>query len=479
MMHTIVMIGLSLYRGYLKDGVLGSEFSYLKGYHDYQVDLRKGTQRRRRKSMNVQEMSTHFLAKMIYTEKVKAVVTSKKEETAQKIQEYLDDVLETNNYWNNTREATEVMFNTGGKVEKPIIKNGNIVIDFVTANKFYASEWDNKRVLSGQFEYTFKKNGYHYTKLTKYENKGDYYKITKRLFRSKTEMYIGDEINYNDVFSDDAVVTMQLEKSIPFTYTKPATTNNQVIGSPLGLPIWWNALDITADIDMIFDKKHEEVKYGGKKTAVPQFMMNTSIDSDGNKRSWYDDNDPTIIGLDVDPTELKGLSVNDLTTEIRHMTFIELMNHALDLYAVKIGLQAGTFRYDGKSIQTATQVISERSETFRTKKLHERNLEMGHVNLFRSIIDLANALDLDERVQSIPDDLKIEVQFDDSIIVDDDKTLEDMKADVDSGIVPPYKYLMKKYKLDDTEAKRWVEEAEGDLDFNALEGIEAADRDDT
>ena len=447
-MASIVDIGKCLYRGYLPDSALGfQDFGYLRGFHDYQVYTKRQTKKKRRKTLQVPKFTTEYLAKLIYTEKVTVNLTSESQvEIAKNLQSFIDDVVEENDYWTNTQGLTETMFNMGGKVEKPTIKDGKIFIEFITADKFYPLEWDNKVIYSGLFVNTFMKNGYYYTKLSWYERKkndeGIYYRVMKDLYKSNDKLKVGDKVPYNSVFEDPMTMNLTGFTSIPFTYTKTRIKNNQVLQSPLGLPLWFNAIDVIADIDLIFDTKFREVRYGGRQKVVPAYAMKQKIKADGKGGKEfdvvYDPDDETISSFNLDPNEKTG--VQDLTSPIR-IEFIELLNQSLDIFAIETGFSTGTFVFNGVSMKTATEVITEKESTFQTKVNQERALGEGHKNLFLSCLEYAIAFELDERVKTIPSDLEIKIEFDDSIILDNKIKREEARLEVQQGLRSDWNYL--------------------------------------
>ena len=397
---------------------------------------------------------------------------SENETVRDNIHEYLLEVLEDNDYWTNTSGLAEVMFNIGGAIEKPTIKNNAIKIEFIDGTQFDATDYDSGGITSGVFTSVFVKDGYYFTKLTKYTFKNGSYVIEKELYRAKSPDMIGEKINYNSYFDDINTFTLNNFKSVPFTYKKPRIKNNQVIDSPYGIPIWWNALDTIGDLDLIFDRKNTEVKWGGRQKVIPAYALKKHIDSVTKEQTTFaDPDDPTILGLDLDPenTQTKPM---DLTSDIRQEPFIQLLNQGLDLFGFQTGFSPGTFTSDGKSIQTATQVLTEKMATNQTKVNQEQGLLQQHKNLFMSIIELAHAFELDPRVSIIPDDLTFDIIFDDSVIIDKEKKLTDMKQDANDGYLPKYMYVMQKYKVDEEEAKRLIAEAKKEDDLAGLLAVE-------
>lgn len=480
--NAIIEIGKCLYQGYLPDSALTfGEYAYLRGFHDYLLYTRnKRGKKARRKTLQVPKFITQYLNKLIYTENVSMNLSSDNNpQLATQLNEYLTEVLEDNDYWTNTADLAETMWNLGGKIEYPTVKDNKISIEFVTANRFYPTSWNNKHIYEGTFVEKFKKKGYYYTKLTWIEYKGNTYRIKRELYKSKDGINLGDKESYKSMFKDPEVMYLHNFDSVPFSYCKPRIKNNQVLQTPLGLPVWFNSIDTIADIDLIFDTKFREVRYGGRQKVVPSYSLKQRVKkttSGGVEyETIYDPDDPTITAFNLDPNEKQ--SVVDLTSPIRDMSFINLLNQSFDIVGVQTGFSNGTFVFNGTSMKTATEVITERTSTYQTKVFHEHNLKEAHKNLFLSILEMTIAFELDDRVKTIPDDLKINIEFDDSVIIDKEKILEDMRADAMDEIIPVEDYVEKKYKLSPEKAIEKTRLAKKRNDDSALEAILNGDTD--
>ena len=115
----------------------------------------------------------------------------------------------------------------------------------------------------------------------------------------------------------------------------------------------------------------------------------------------------------------------------------------------KCGFGETYYRFNGGSVATATQVISENSTMFRTIKKHEIILEQALTELCRILLHLGNTalgLSLDEAV-------KISIDFDDSII--EDKATDfsrDMQL-LNAGIMNDWEFRMRWMNEDEATAK--------------------------
>ena len=121
----------------------------------------------------------------------------------------------------------------------------------------------------------------------------------------------------------------------------------------------------------------------------------------------------------------------------------------LNILSSKCGFGETYYRFDGGSVATATQVISENSTMFRTIKKHEVILFSVIEELCRILLRLGNTamnVGLDENV-------KVSIDFDDSIIVDTESQRAQDRQDVNMGVMSVLEYRMKWYGEDEDTAK--------------------------
>ena len=137
--------------------------------------------------------------------------------------------------------------------------------------------------------------------------------------------------------------------------------------------------------------------------------------------------------------------------------YIEGLNHKLNLLSQKVGLGNGYYRFDTAGGMTATEVVSKNSDTWRNRNKHAKVLREVLVDMMKGVLHLEKSVG---GYSGDPEALDYYVHFDDSIIVDDSKRLEDMKNDVLDGFVPKYMYIAEKYHITDDEAKKWLSEAQ-------------------
>lgn len=400
-----------------------------RGYHkpwhhiEYQT-IKDGTKTRNMDTMNMAKTSAAEMASLVYNEKCEISIGDDENETA----EFINDVLKKNKFDKKFQDFLEYSFAMGGMVIKPYVENDEIKLSFVTADCFIPIAWSNETITEGVFINETQKGKDKYTLLEWHtwelnQDTGELeYTVTNELYESGYGGDLGRPVSLDTLYPGlEPVVGMPNIKRTLFTYFKPNTANNIDTQSPLGIPIYANALPTMKSIDTAFDSFHREFRLGKKRILVPEAMIKTVIDERGQPQRYFDASDETYEAFagDMDDTEMK-----DIKVELRVTEHIAAINALLNLYAMQTGFSSGTFTFDGESMKTATEVVSEQSKTFKSKQSHEVIIEAGLIDLIESILELANTYELYENAEK---DIEISVAFDDSIA-------EDKEAEIDKQV---------------------------------------------
>jgi A118 family predicted phage portal protein len=123
---------------------------------------------------------------------------------------------------------------------------------------------------------------------------------------------------------------------------------------------------------------------------------------------------------------------------------------------------------DSTTSKTATEVVSDKSDTWMTKVNHEHNVKVWIQEIIQLLINAASLYDIQgfKKIKEIGDgenEYQILIKFDDSIIIDDQKNKENDIVLLDKGMLPKYRYLMRNEGLTEEEAKLWIEEADAEM----------------
>lgn len=266
-------------------------------------------------------------------------------------------------------------------------------IDYIDADCSILTEHNNLDIQGVAFVTQKKKDKYYYTRLQLHEQlpKGEY-EIRYELYKGERRDGLGQKVDLKMLYPDlePRILITNNTKNL-FNYCKPNLANNKDFNTPLGVSIYADAMDIMKTLNVMFDGFFKEFKFGTKKILVPQEFMKEVVDQNTNQTyRYFDAEDPVYEGFNID-TDEEGVKaeIKDMKIEIRSDEFIKAINCTLDLYAAEVGLSAGTFSFDGKSMKTATEVISENSKTFRTKRYHENSIKKSIEKLIASIVELA------------------------------------------------------------------------------------------
>ena len=133
---------------------------------------------------------------------------------------------------------------------------------------------------------------------------------------------------------------------------------------------------------------------------------------------------------------------------LRTSSYIESVNYQLNILSSKVGFGNERYKFDGQAIQTATGVISENSDMFRTIKKHEQVLENSLITIVKAIASASSTFSN----QTI-DASKIIIDFDDSII--EDRGAEQVRAmqEVSQGLRSKLSYMTKYQGLNEQQAQ--------------------------
>lgn len=426
---------------------------YYEGIHDVTYHtIERGKQTRRLRTLNMPKVVSQEMASLVFNEKCSISISDKE------LGEFIDNVLSDNKFNKNFQDNLEYMFALSGMVIKPYVQDGKIKLSFVTAECFIPLSWDNQGVKEAVFVNEFSKGLKHYTHLEWHTWEDNTLIIRNTLHVSEKKGELGVDITgrFEEFFpgvATEAIFPINPNKKAnSFAYFKPNIANNVDTQSPLGVSIYGNSKDTFELIDTMYDSFYREFKLGKKRIAVPAQMIKTQVDTlTGELQRYFDADDETYEGF---PYTDDKEEVKDLSVPLRVQDHIDAINEALSLLAMQTGFSAGTFSFDGQSMKTATEVVSEQSKTFKSKKSHETVIEAGLQELVASIAQIADVYN----IYNAPDDYEVTVAFDDSIA--EDKTAEMTRSIqlVSNKLSSKKREIMKVHGLTEEEAERLIAE---------------------
>lgn len=412
---------------------------------------------KKRASMKMAKQVCEDWASLLMNEKVKIVVSN---------QEQMDNLLMDLDFWNKANEAVEKGFAlsmcalvidiSGLEIEVDEFGNGyvastenaKIELNTHTASHIVPITWENGQCVECGFvtEDTDK-----IVVAAHLRNDEGTYDIYKRIeFKDATKG------------TSNTSVFMTGSKTPLFVLIYPRITNNLEVDSPLPISIFGNSLDTLESIDVKYDSYKIEFVQGKKRTYVSAELNEVDKETGEVKNNF--DPDDTVIYCLPPQTNINGETkhaIVNVTDALRSQEHSQAIQDELNYLSKQVGLGVDYYRFEKGRVMTATQVISEKSDTFRNMKKHEGILEKALVVLMKSLMYMSNEF-TDLRFDK-PDEVAI--SFDDSIIEDKSTEKENDRKDLDSGILSKVQFRMKWYGEDEATARKALKEAYGDVDL--------------
>ncbi|SES18352.1 phage portal protein [Streptococcus gallolyticus] len=429
--------------------------------------------RRKLNHLPIARTAAKKIASLVYNEQAEITVDNKK------VNEFLTQTLDNDRFNKNFERYLESALALGGLAMRPYVDGDNIRVAFVQAPVFLPLQSNTQDVSSAAIlTKTIKSEGrknVYYTLVEFHEwvtadgseqgstKDKSYYRITNELYKSDVSDTLGQHVNLSELYPDLEPVTLLKDLSRPlFTYLKTPGMNNKDINSPLGLSIFDNAKTTIDFINRTYDEFMWEVKMGQRRVLVPEQMTQLKVQNeDGTitfKRRFETDQN---VYMQLGGGDMDANSVKDLTTPIRSNDYITAISEGLKLFEMQIGVSAGMFTFDGRSMKTATEVVSENSDTYQMRNSIAALVEQSIKELCVSICELGKAVGL--YFGEIPELKDISVNLDDGVFTDRKAELTYWMQMVTAGFAPQRLGIQKTLNVTEEEAREYLAEINGDL----------------
>lgn len=266
-------------------------------------------------------------------------------------------------------------------------------IDYMEPGTFAPTEIDsNGNILGCVFQTQVRKKDVTYTRLEWHrfedrQNEGTgpdrMYRITNYAYKNKgtNANSIGDQCSLSEVPEWSGLVEDVYLDNIDrplFAYFKNPSPNRLDRSSPLGVPVWHNALKELKDLDIAWSRKSTEVEDSKHQMIVPESSI-IYANQHNVKIPRY------VKGMQI-ASGIDGEQIHEHVATLLTEQRISDINSILALISTKCGYSQGMFVLDEKTgMMTATQVEADDQETIRTIKNIRDQLLDALNNLFYSI----------------------------------------------------------------------------------------------
>lgn len=441
-------------------------------------------------TLNVTKLASKRLASIIFNEQCEISIGD------DQLNELLNQILQDNYFNLQFEQHLETGIALGGLAARPYVDDqNNIRIAWANADQFYPlhTNTDNisECVFASRSTRVENKQMVYYT-LLEFHQWSDAltYTITNELYRSTERDVVGQSVPLSTLYPKaQQTITFNngLIKKPLFAYFRTPGANNQDLDSPLGMGIVDNSKSVIDAINHTHDEFVHEIKMGKRRIAVPAEMLRPGNNFGDGKG---DETHPLMFDSDMDVYEAfygdDDMKITDLTSDIRTQQYKGAIDYFLREFEEQTGFSAGTFSFDGQSVKTATEVVSENSTTYQTRSSYLTQVELFLNQLVTAILQVAATPDFfsDHKARcrfNANNDLDLTVHFDDGVFIDKDKQKTDDLALVSAGVMPKLQFLIRDFGLSEDEAQQWlaqVQKEQPELSFNSPEEMQDPTGDD-
>ena len=385
---------------------------------------------RQRKTMGMAKRFCEDWAALLLNEKVRISVGNEAAQAA------IDEILKRNRFSVRANQLVELAFALGTGAFVEYLDGGEVVIDYVRGSMIYPLAWDNGIITECAFASERKQGAkkYIYLNIHRKDGQGQYV-VENKMFRRN-----GNTITPTDLPEGVADEVMTGSEVPYFQIITPNIVNNADLSSPMGISVYANAIDNLQNIDLVFDAYDNEFRLGKKRVLVPLTLTQTTMADSGVTKPVFDDNDVEFYVIDTG--EQNTQKIEEMNGALRYDAFEAGIKTAINLAAYKCGFGENRYRFESGTAMTATQVISQDSDLFRNLKKHELVLDAALQGLIRAIAQMAG-IGIGE----------ITIEFDDSIIEDEDKERQRFMQEIREGLRQPWEYRVKYFGEAEEQAK--------------------------
>ena len=421
--------------------------SWYKGdvadFHHYKETVNGLEVQKERLTMNMPKKVCEDIAKLLWTEKTRLELSNKK--ATERLWKILDS--KENSFTINFPIFLEkgLAIGTGALIEYKNSRNETI-IDYVLGDTLipykYTNSYINGLITISRFQEEERRKKIFYTHITYHEYIDGKYIVLNELYKSSSDDELGKQIEFKTKFPDIKEVN-EIETSVPrFQIFKPNLANNIDMSSPMGISIFANSIDRFKGLDIKYDSFFREFKLGKKRILVDPSAMKGKMEADanGNVRlvQYFDTEDETYVGING----MDGQPAKDIDFSLRANEHIESINAELNWLSSNLGLGNNYYKFDGDGVRTATEVMSENSQAFRTKVHYDIIVNDILYDLVKVICEMDGIKT--NKISIIPDDSIIE-----------DKNALEVRAlqEVSQGLRSKLSYLMEVKGMTEQEAE--------------------------
>lgn len=330
----------------------------------------------------------------------------------------------------NIRTPVEFGCAFGGLVFKPYVSGGTIEVDFVRADEFFPTAFDDSgRICGAVFVQRLRRDEKYFTRLEEHRLSGTEYKITNRAYVSSTRGTLGRPIALKEsgVWADMAEeMTIGNVKKPLFGYFKPALANSVDFSSSLGVSVFANAVNLIEDADAQYERLMWEFESGERALIANSMAFRRGKDGKPKlpDRRLY-------RTLDVDDVDF----FREWSPSMRDVSLVNGLDRIFRQIEFSCGLAYGTLSDVQTSDKTAEEIRNSKQRSYATVADNQKALR-------NALSDLIYAMDVWCTLYKLAPigAWNVDFDFDDSIAADRQAEFEEKMRLIQSGIMMPWEF---------------------------------------
>lgn len=423
-------------------------------FHYYDVKLANGnTDTKERRTLNMPKKVCEDFSKLEWSEKIEIKLDT--EDGTKRLNAILDS--KENAFKVNFPMFLEKEYALGTMVTVEYKRDNKTIIDYIDGDAVlpykYTNNYINGIITVSRSTVEESKKKVYYNLLTYHEYEDGIYKTLKELYVSKNESELGKEVEFKTIYPNVTEYDEIITEHPRFQVWKLPIANNLDTASPMGISILANQIDKFKNIDIKYDSFNHEFITGKRRVLIDKTSLKSEVkgvDENGNPImvSYFDTNDDIYVaikGMDSQP-------IKDIDFDLRVQPHIDAINTELNYLSAGVGLGNGFYQFDKTGLKTATEVVSENSDTYRTM-VHHR------IPIYDCLYDLVAAIC---EMENIPY-TEISINLDDSIIEDTDSIRKQALTEYNAGLISKAEYFRITRKLEDNSALKFVDEMNAEI----------------
>lgn len=350
-------------------------------------------------------------------------------------------------YLDNAQTSLELGIALGGLALKPYVSGGKIFIDATGATGFTPLRFDDGGIcVSGVFRSNpVKVDKRYFVKLEYHDLTNGIYTIRNKAFSSDSKGICGIEVDLATVPEwagiQPDVYIKNVERPL-FGYFTPPAYNNIDTTSDVGISIYAGA---TEDLIRQADEQWSQFRYEFKSAERKIIATTEAIGGvlPGGKPNPLA-SDRLYVAMPYDSTDF----FKEFSPDLRHAGYYDGLQAILRRIEFNVGLAYGDLSDPATVEKTATEVISAKNRKYSTVHGLETRFKAALESAIYGMSVYATLFGL-----APVGEYTLYVDFDDSVLTDNDALRERDRQDVRDGLMQKWEYRVKWYGEDEATAK--------------------------